>query len=84
MSAAASATRSPGLPLARTTVEDGAKPPDLRKCWTLSYIKYNALKQTVLYFKDEMTTDEAVLRAKNYCKSKGYSFSWMEPTIVEL
>lgn len=56
----------------------------LDRLWTLSYIRNNAIKTTVLLAPTNVTTGDAVEAAKRYCKKRGVIFSWMEPTITEI
>lgn len=90
------AKQLPGLPL-RIPMESGAAPAgsnvdsagsvgdvDISRLWTLSYIKHNAIRYTILYFPDSPDLGEVVERAKKYCKIKSYNFSWIEPSVVVL
>lgn len=87
------AKQLPGLPL-RVSMESGAAPVgisvgsvgdiDISRLWTLSYIKHNAIRYTILYFPDSPDLGEVVERAKKYCKIKSYNFSWIEPSVVVL
>lgn len=52
--------------------------------WTLSYIRSNSVKTQILKFSEPIDIGSAVESAKRYCKSRNVSFSWLEPTIVEL
>jgi hypothetical protein len=57
---------------------------DYRNLWTLSYIRNNAIKTTLLYLPDGPSVDVAVARAKRYCAERRWNFSWMEPSVVVL
>lgn len=80
-------TAHPGQPLPAPT-ESGAAISgiglNLNNLWTLSYIRNNAIKTTILYFPDGPTLDVAVSRAKKYCAEHRWNFSWMEQSIVVL
>lgn len=84
------AKQQPRLPL-RVSMESGTAPVgsnvgdvDISRLWTLSYIKHNAIRYTILYFPDSPNLGEVVERAKKYCKIKSYNFSWIEPSVVVL
>lgn len=53
--------------------------------WSLSYVRNNAIKTTILLFESpDLPINEVVERAKEYCKARNVTFSWIEKTIVDL
>jgi hypothetical protein len=73
--------KAPGLPPALKT--EGI-PGILSRLWTLSYIRNNNIKTTVLLMPLDVNVDKAVELAKGYCKTRSVNFSWLEKTIVDL
>ncbi len=68
----------PGKPLEKESF------PELNCLWTLSYIRNNTIKFTILKLPESVTVDRAVELAKGYCTKQSWRFSWLERTVVEL
>lgn len=54
------------------------------RLWTLSYMRNNSIKTTLLLFEPDLPINEVVERAKEYCKTKSVNFTWIEKSIVDL
>lgn len=72
----------PGVPVALTAEQ--TTPGIIDRLYTLSYIKHNAVKTKLLLLPSETGINEAVELSKEYCRSRGYSFSWLEKSIEVL
>lgn len=52
--------------------------------WTLSYMRNNTIKTTILYMEPDLPINIVVERAKLYCKERSVNFTWIEKSIVDL
>lgn len=69
----------PGKPIAEELSEVSA---ELAKLWALTYLHNNTVKFTILSFKEDVEINQAVVKAKEVCVSKGGRFVWLEKAIT--
>lgn len=69
------------LPL---TYFEGSVAKFKERLYTLSYMRNNSIKTTLLLFEPELSINIVVERAKNYCKERSVNFTWIEKSIVDL
>lgn len=72
----------PGSPVEVPSVQ--SLPGLLNNLYTLSYIRNNTIKTTLLLFSQNVNIGEAVEAAREYCKKQRVSFSWLEKAIVDM
>lgn len=73
----------PGKPLLETLELTGLE-NILQRLYTLSYIRNNAIKTTMLLFPLDWSIDQIVKQAKEYCAGRNVTFSWIELSIIEV
>lgn len=52
--------------------------------YTLSYVRFNAMRQSLLLMPVGATINQVVDIAKDHCKKKGCTFNHIEPAITNL